>query len=435
MSNNEETNINVYDTYAFKRSRKVYIAQQTFEYFVSLLVTDAFLAKLLTELGLSDFLIGVISSFVTLSFVFQLLSVFVMRAKITTKRLVIISDTVSQLFFMLMYLIPFIHVGANTKKIFIVLAVLVAYACKYLIVSLYFKWANSYVEPEHRAIYSANKEIISLVGGIIFTTVVGAIIDKFENIGNLRGGFLFVAVSLLVLNICNFISLMLIKKDDKSSHTADNLPLRSVIKHTLYNKSFRNVIILTCLWEFAKYFSIGFMGVYKTKELAMSVFAVQIINMIANGCRIIISRRFGKFSDKYSFAKGMELALCIAALGFLFNMFATPTCWYFIIIYTILFNCSYAGLNQNSYNITYSYVRLEYISQAMALKNSVGGICGFFAALIGGKVLQFVQLNENVVFGKIIYGQQILSGVSFMLTVITLLFLHFVVAKQDVKVQ
>ena len=40
------------------------MAQCTFEYFVSLLVADAFLAKLLTEIGMNDFLVGIISSFI-----------------------------------------------------------------------------------------------------------------------------------------------------------------------------------------------------------------------------------------------------------------------------------------------------------------------------------------------------------------------------------
>lgn len=424
-----------YNSPQYKRSRTAYMAQCTFEYFVSLLVADAFLAKVLTEIGMSDFLVGIISSFISLSFVFQLLSIFVVRAKISTKKLVIIADTVSQFFFMLIYIIPFLPAAANAKKVFVMLAILIAYACKYLILSLCFKWANSYVAPNHRAVYSANKEILSLVTGIIFTSVMGAVIDKFEGIGNLRGGFLFIAVSMLILNICNFISLMMIKKEDKREHSADSVPLRVVMKHTLYNKDFRNVIIMTCMWEFAKYFSIGFMGVYKTKDLMMSVFVVQIINMIANGCRVLVSRGFGRFSDKYSYAKGMELALCIAALGFFFNMFAAPLHWYFIVIYTVLYNCATAGLNQNSFNIAYSYVPLEYVPQAMAFKNSIGGICGFGAALLAGKLLDFIQTSGNTFLGINLYGQQLLSGVSFLLTAVTILFIHFVIAKQKVKVQ
>ena len=65
---------NRFDTKAYKRSRNAYMVQCAFEYFVALLVADAFLAKLLTALGIGDNLIGIISSFVSLAFVFQLLS-------------------------------------------------------------------------------------------------------------------------------------------------------------------------------------------------------------------------------------------------------------------------------------------------------------------------------------------------------------------------
>ncbi len=43
-----------YNSSGYKRSRAAYIAQSTFDYFVALLVGDAFLAKLLTSLGVSD---------------------------------------------------------------------------------------------------------------------------------------------------------------------------------------------------------------------------------------------------------------------------------------------------------------------------------------------------------------------------------------------
>jgi len=424
-----------YNSPDYKRSRNSYVVQCTLEYFVSLLVTDAFLAKVLTELGMRDFLIGIISSFISLSFVFQLFSIIIVKARISTKKLVITADTISQIFFMLIYIIPFLSIGENIKKALVVFSILIAYAIKYLIISLCYKWANSYVDPKKRATYSANKEIVSLVLGIVFSSVMGAVIDKFEGLGNIKGGFLFIAISMLVLNICNFISLMMIKKENEEYHKADNTSFKTVIKNTLFNKDFRNVIIMASMWSIAQFFSIGFMGVYKTKELMMSVLLVQVINMAANGFRVIISRSFGRFSDKYSYAKGMELALCIAGLGFLLNCFTTPKYWFFIVLHTILFNCAMAGINGNSFNIVYSYVSIEYMSQAMALKNSISGICGFAAAFLGGKVLDCIQKNSNTVFGIHLYGQQVLSLISLVFTIATLLFIHFVIAKQKVKIQ
>ncbi len=424
-----------FESKEYKRSRASYMAQCSVEYFVSLLVTDAFLAKLLTHIGISDSLIGIISSFITMAFVIQLLSIFVIRLKASTKRIVMTFDTISIFFFMILYFLPFIPVSKEIKTALIMLSILIAYAGKYLVISLLYKWANTYVDPTKRASYSANKEIISLVSGMAFTAAIGHIIDRYEGLGNLEGGFLFIAISIFILNICNFICLLLIKKEASSEHRADSEPFSTVLKYTLGNKNFRNVIVLTLLWDIARYFTMGFVGVFKTKDLMLSVFLVQIINIVANGFRVLISKPLGKYSDKYSYAKGFEFGLILALAGFVVLMFTTNKTWWLIIVFTILFNCSYAGTNQNSFNISYSYVDSKYIAQAMAIKNCIGGIFGFGASLLGSKVLDIIQSNGNMIFGIHIYGQQVLAGITVLVLIITLIFTKTVIAKQTVMKQ
>ncbi len=419
----------------YKRSRAAYITQCTVEYFVSLLVTDAFLAKLLTYAGISDSLIGIISSFISLAFVMQIMSIFVVRARVSTKKLVIGFDTVSIFFFMLLYIVPFMPLSDLQKTAVIILSILFAYAAKYLIYSICYKWANSFVDPTKRATYSATKEIISLVSGIFFTTITGYVIDRYESLGNIEGAFLFIAISMLILNICNFICLLNIKKESVSEHKADRVPFTDVVKHTLGNRNFRSVIVLTALWDIARYFSIGFMGVFKTNDLLISVFTVQLINMVANVIRIFVSKPFGRYSDKYSYAKGFKLALCVAAGAFFINIFTTNSTWFLIILYTVLYNASVAGTNQNSFNIAYSYVDAAYISQAMAFKNCIGGVLGFGASLMAGVILNAVKANGNCIFGVHIYGQQILSAISFVIAVIAIIYTKKVVEKQKVMIQ
>ena len=103
------------------------------------------------------------------------------------------------------------------------------------------------------------------------------------------------------------------------------------------------------------------------------------------------------------------------AVAFVMLIFTTKSTWWFIIIYTIFYNCSVAGTNQNSFNISYSYVDSKYITQAMAIKNSIGGICGFGASILGGKILEMIQKNGNSIFGLHIYGQQVLGGISLFI--------------------
>ncbi len=430
-----KSNIIDYGSPSYKRSRFAYTSQCTFEYFASLLLTDAFLAKLLTSIGISDTLVGIISSVISLAFLVQLMSIFLIKSTANTKRIVIIMDTFSQVLFMLMYFIPFMNVSSDIKKLFVISFIMLGYFLKYFIYSIYFKWANSFVAPTNRATFGAIKEIISLISGIIFTAIFGYIIDSFESVGNLNGGFLFIAGSMLIINICNFVSLALIKKEDKKETNEDRIPLKEVIANTIGNKAFRNIIILTVLWDIARYTTMGFMGTFKTKDLMLSVFFIQMINMIANLCRIFASQPFGKYSDRRSFAKGFELALCFAALAFFANIFTTKSFYFPVIIYTILFSISQAGTNQNSFNIVYSYVDSRYISQAMAIKNSMGGICGFGASLLASRILALVQANGNMVFGIKIFGQQLLSGISFIITIVLIFFVHFVIAKKKVRIQ
>ena len=74
-----------YNAPKYRRSRRADVAQCTFEYFITLLVSDAFLAKLLSSIGISDSLIGIISSFLSLAFIFQLLSLFVTTFSVNKK--------------------------------------------------------------------------------------------------------------------------------------------------------------------------------------------------------------------------------------------------------------------------------------------------------------------------------------------------------------
>jgi len=83
----------------------------------------------------------------------------------------------------------------------------------------------------------------------------------------------------------------------------------------------------------------------------------------------------------------------------------------------------------------YSYVDSQYITQAMAIKNCIGGLFGFGASLIGGKILEIIQSNGNMVFGVHIYGQQILAVISFAVTVVAIIYTQKVIEKQKVMIQ
>jgi len=122
-------------------------------------------------------------------------------------------------------------------------------------------------------------------------------------------------------------------------------------------------------------------------------------------------------------------------MSFFVSIFITPSTWYLIITQTILHHVSLAGTNMNSYNIVYSYVDQSYFTQAMSIKNCISGIFGFGASILGGRILNFVQANGNSFLGIHLYGQQLLSAISFVFAVILLIYMKLVIEKQKVKIQ
>ncbi len=424
----------IFSSKVYRRSRGAYVAQCAFEYLVSLLVTDAYLAKLLTNLGLDDALIGIISSFASGAFLFQLVTLFTVTKIRDVKRNAILFSTASQLLFIFLYFIPFLPVSQTVRTVLVTTGILLAYFCNYFITSVIYKWGNSFVDPSKRGSFSAGKEMISLIAAMVFTFAVGMIIDRFEEIGNLNGGFLFIAFSGLVLSACNFVCLMLIKNDinEKIKHKTKTF---TAIKSLLGNASFLNVVILTVIWNAGLYLTIGFLGTYKIKELGMTVGTVQIINIAANLCRVLASRPLGKYTDKRSFAKGIELAMLIAAAAFLINTFTSPGTAFLMVAFTVLYFISTAGTNQNFHNIVYSYVPDEYFVHAAAIKNCIGGIVGFLASLAGSRIISAFDNNRVTFLGFEVYGQQLLSFISFILIIAAVLFTKFIIEKQPVMKQ
>lgn len=424
-------NKSIYDTPSYIRSRRAYRAQCMFEYFTTLLVSDAYLAKLLDDIGMSDSLIGILSSLIAAAFLFQLPVIFFVQKLRRVKRIAVISHSISLLLFASLFLIPMLPFSREVKTAMVVAGLLSAYFCRYVVLNIIFRWANSFVDPAKRGEYSAGKEMISLFGGMLFTLIVSHVMDSFEAAGNLHGGFLFAAIVGILIAGLDFMMLLLIE-DRPESIQIQRTPVHTVLWNLIQNGKFRSVVVLNIMWQSACYLTIGFLGIYKIKELMLTVGAVQIINILGNICRFAVSRAFGRYADKKSYAHCFELAMTVAAVGFFLNLFTTPQTWFLIALYTLLYSASLAGIEQNFYNIIYNCVPEEEFVQALALKNSMGGVFGFLASLTGSRILSYVQSNGSFL-GLHIYGQQALSFLSLLLIIAAIVYNRLVVIRKTVR--
>lgn len=419
-----------YESKEYIRSRKAYLFQALFEYLITLMVSNTFLSKLFISIGASDAVTGVVTSCTSLAFLMQLLLIFINDKIRNTKKTYLFFGTLSQFMLILVYLIPFLPAEQSLKVVLAITLFLVAYFMRMLVEPVLYRWANSYVSPNVLAEYSAKKEILSLIGGMIFSFAVGMIMDTFEADGKLIYGFLFIACTIFVNGTLNFICASAIKNEEKKKETKKSGGLKEIMQYTLHNKKFRTAVTYVSIAQIGIFMTSGFLNTFKINELMMSLGVIEIINIAASSIRALISVRFGKYSDKYGFNNGIELGCIIMGFSFLLTVFCNKASWWLIVIFTIVYGIGNAGISSNGINIVFKCVPNDYFVPAMAISRSIVGVCGFLASLVGGFILSYVQNNGNCIFGISVYGQQVLSVVSVVILIGAVIYNRFVVKKQ-----
>lgn len=414
----------------YARCRRAQIVEALLEYLNSLLVTGTFLSAILKQVGVSDSVAGIVSSFVSLACCAQLFSSLLVRPGRSVRKVCVILGLVNQLMFASLYLIPFIHIPQGVKVALFVVMILGAYFLLNVAAPVKFKWVMSFVDYRERGRFSAKKEIVSLLGGMTFTFLMGNLVDHYKAIGQEQTGFILCGVTLFVVAVGFFISLLCIDEEPAESRAeASGHTLRETFSILTKNRTVRLLLVLDILWKTALYISTPYYGTYLIGDLGFSLTAVSLFSILYSVTRALVSPWFGRFADRKGWANLLILCMSIAGGAFLINAFTRPETKLLYAAYYLFYAISQAGINSGMSNITFDYVDMRDFTVAMGARNAVSGIVGFLISLLGSAIVSAVQKNGSMVLGHTIYAQQILSVLTCVVLALTVLYLRKVIRK------
>ncbi len=407
---------------ALKRSQIMYIIQAALEYFISIMVTGSFLATITKELGFSDSLTGILSSLVSLGCLFQLFSLSIRKTKV--KRFVIIFSIINQLIFMLLYVTPLLNIAKPIKIAVFIFFVLSAYLIYYMANPKKVNWLMSLIEDRHRGRFTANKEIISLATGIAFSFGMGALIDHFSEIGQIRIAFILSAIVIFALMV--FHSIVLIFTVEKEAPPAPQKKIGQTLKELIKNKKLLHVTVILLLYYISTYISTPFYGTYIITELGLSLTFVSIITMCGSLSRISVSKFWGRYADKNSFASMIEKCFIILALSQICVIFASPKLGKIMfVLYYVFHGIAQGGINSALTNLIFDYVPAEKRADSLAITQALAGLTGFLTTLLISPLITSMQNNGNQIFGFSIYAQQFITIIALIFTVLTILYTRY----------
>ncbi len=409
-------------------SRAMYMIEAALEYFIAMMLADAYLAKICKSIGMTDSVIGVLSAFVSLGCSMQMAAVFFV-GKVSVKKMVCGGSLVTDLCFVLVYLTPFFPAENGTKSLILVILLLLAHLIKNVVQSSKIDWFMSFVDDSKRGIFTANKEIISLIGGMVFTFVMGVVIDVFEAAGNLSGAFLISGITVFFLGVFHVLTMILTRDKSAENKSVDGETCFS-LKSLIFNKNIMKIVLFSILWNIVNYSTTPFYGAYKVDALGFTMTFNSVLTVVYSIIRSVASRPVGRFADKHSFASAMILCFVILSASLFANIFTVPSNGYVMFtIYYILFAVAMAGINSGLLNLLYDYVPHERRTAAYAFQNAVSGLIGFVTTWAVSFLVEYIQNNGNALLGINIYAQQAVSALGFAFSLLALIYLVFVVKK------
>ena len=415
---------NIKDSY--KTSRVLYIIEAALEYFISISVGSYYLALIASKIGIPDNVTGILTSFVSLGCGFQIIALFLAH-KSSVKRWVTVFHVISQLLFSFMYFVPLLPISKGGQMALLIGALLTAHILHNAINSPKITWFMSLVDEHKRGSFTANKEIVSLLGGMVFSFALGQVMDSFSENGKINTGFVICGVLILFLTALHTLTLVFSK--EKQRGVSKRFSFKEVFA-LFKNKTILKVIGVFVIWNIASYITMSYMGTYQNNELGFNPAFASFIVIIGSSVRAIVSRPIGKFADKFSFCKMLYICFGVEALAFLSAAFITPANGKVMyIVFYILYCIGCAGINSSIINLIYDYVGENERTGALALVNTASGFAGFFATLAVSPLVDYVQKNGNRIFGLNLFAQQLLPVFSLVFVGVILLYLIFVISK------
>ena len=412
----------------YRLSRYLYLIEAALEYFIAMMVSGTYLAMLTTHLGISDATTGLISAFVSLGFCFQILALMI-PSRVSSKKLVIPGQLISQIMFTLLYVLPAFDISSNAKSALLIVALLGARVITNFVYPSRISWLMGLVDENKRGVFTAVKEIISLVSGMVFTLVMGRVIDSYRERGDERGALLACGIVLFVMTVSYTLTLLFTKEKRLPEAELETGTTKAQLLGIIRCKNFWLILPVMVLWSIASYASSPFYSTYLIGELAFDFFTISLITTIGSAARAVFSLPLGIFADKYGFSKMLLICFSLMVFSFGVMIFTRPEMRYLYTVYMILHSIGMAGMNSSEVNLVLDYTSHTLRVGAIAIKGLICGMIGFLTTLALRPLVDFIQKNGNEIFGVHIYAQQFTSIISVLACILAIVYMLTVVRK------
>jgi MFS family permease len=355
------------------------------------LTSGTFLTAMVLLLNANNFQIGLLAGLPTITNVFQLLSVWLVRRFNNRRSVTVISSLLARTPLLIIGLLILVFKSIPVETVIFIL--FFHYFFGSVAGPCWNAWMKDLVPERSLGDYFSRRTSYTQILNIILGLLTAFIVDYTKNhritaeLNVYAGLFIAGGMAGIISALC-----LSATPEPLARRTAGNI--LNILQRPLRDQNFRHLLIFNSAWVFAINIATPFFVVFMMKQMGLSITYIIGYNIISQICSILTVRMWGRFADNYS--NKTIIAIC-APLYIL-----TLVGWCYVGIYTHAYmnlflllvihagmGISNAGINLSLTNISLKLSPSEESVVYLSTKNIITALFSFIAPLIGGYLADF----------------------------------------------
>ena len=365
------------------------------------LTGGAFLIAMALLLGATNFQIGLLAALPTITNLFLLISIWLVRRYKNRRAIAFIGSLLAR--------IPLIIVGimalttaSKTSIDVLILFLFFYYFFGSLVGPSWNSWMKDLVPEKILGKYFAKRTVIMQALNVILSILLALLIDyikKYHPSYQLSA----YAVMFIVAGSLGVAGAFILARAPEPALVFVKADFFSLLKKPLKNRNFVRLLIFNSVWVFAINLATPFFTVFLLKGLNYPMSYIITLGIISQLCSIFTVTKWGVFADKYSNKTIIGLTaplyiICIIAwcfVGIYTHLYANLILLVCIYIFT---GISTAGVNLSLTNIGLKLALKEESIIYLAAKNLITAFFSGVAPLVGGYLVDyFTKRHLNII--------------------------------------
>jgi MFS family permease len=379
-----------------QRAKKLVIGDGLASEAMTTLTSGTFLVAMLVLLNANNFQIGLLAGLPTLTNVFQLLSIWLVRRFNNRRAIVVICSLLARTPLLIIGLLILIFKSIPIESIIFIL--FFHYFFGSVAGPCWNAWMKEVVPENELGAYFARRTSYTQFLNIILGLAAAFLVDYTKN-HRITAEINVYAGLFIGGGIAGILSALFLSVTPEPLGTVTTGNILTILQRPLRDHNFRRLLVFNSAWVFALNIATPFFVVFMMKRMGLSISYIIGLTIISQICSILTVRSWGRFADKYS--NKTIIAICaplyiLCLIGWCYVGIYTREYLNLILLLVIHAGTgiSNAGINLSLTNISLKLSPAEESVVYLSTKNIITAFFSFIAPLIGGYLADYFKTRS-----------------------------------------